>query len=163
MFQYEPPFLDVELYRLITVVEASHALQAHEVSAVDERDRNIWEFLRQFEFPEVSRIVVSIAAIHRTAINANRKYYHKVHTRAMEREVGILRPDDNDPQLQESLHFREACNKVLHAEQVDLERDEESGALTGRLWLTGQLNKKKWTADLDLNQYALSALALNTG
>lgn len=64
-FLYETPFLDLEIYRLIAVLESSPALA--EFRGRYETDRNKVEFLRGVEFPEVSRIVVSLAAIIRSA------------------------------------------------------------------------------------------------
>jgi hypothetical protein len=50
-FLNETPFLDLEIYRLITISEASPALAEFEGN---ENDKNKVEFLRGFEFPEVS-------------------------------------------------------------------------------------------------------------
>jgi len=59
-FRYETPFLDLEIYRLIAVLESSPALA--EFEGRYETDRNKVEVLRGLEFPEISRIVVSLAA-----------------------------------------------------------------------------------------------------
>jgi hypothetical protein len=158
-FHYEPPFLELEIYRLITLLEASPELAKFEGSDSDKRQL---DFLRRlFEFSEISRIVVSLAAIHRTALNADPRYYAAVHKAALQRGVGTLIADQTKPQKQKPLDFREACNKVLHADQVDPETDPASGALTGRLILLGELNEKEWCVELDLRAYALTALALS--
>jgi hypothetical protein len=156
-FHYEPPFLDLEIYRLMTLVEASPVLANF---GGGEYKRRV-EFLRRaFDFSEMSRIVVSLAAIHRTALKANRRYYEAVHEADLQREVGTIIPDVTKPQRRKPLRFKEACDKVLHADKVDLETDPGSGALTGRLILLGKLHEQEWCAELDLRAYALTAHAL---
>lgn len=160
MFVFETPYLDLEIYRLITILEASPALAEFEG---DEPDKRKLEFLRNWEFPEVSRIVVSLAAIIRSSLDAN-PVGDGFYMQALGRRVGTLFPDESRPQVQQPLHFREACHKVLHANQVDPETivvGSTRALLTGRLTLYGRLGEKHWRAELDLREYAFSALALN--
>jgi hypothetical protein len=159
-FHYEPPFLDLEIYRLLTLVEASPMLAIIREGGAYEYERRV-KFLREaFDFAEVSRIVVSLAAIHRTAILDDRRYYEAVHEEDRERDVGTLIPDETKPQTRKPLRFHEACNKVLHADKVVLETDPGSGALTGRLLLSGKHRGKEWCVELDLRAYAPTALVL---
>ena len=85
-----------------------------------------------------------------------------MYTLALERPVGVLFSENRNPEI---LYFREACNKVLHADRVDLETTggtgDTRGALTGNLILRGRLYGTEWRAELDLKQYALSALTLS--
>ena len=161
-FQYETPFLDLEIYRLVTVLEASPALA--EFDGSDETDRSKIEFLRGLEFPEVSRIVVSLAAIIRSAIDADPRAYAGIHPTALEKPVGILLPDTTQDATQlhvwETLNFRDACNKVLHADKVELKRTPDTNALSGELILDGRYRGKDWRAHLDLRKYALTAMSL---
>ena len=161
-FQYETPFLDLEIYRLITILEASPALAVN--SASDETDRNKIAFLRGLEFPEVSRIVVSLAAIIRSAIDADPRAYTAIHPTSLEKPVGILLPDTTQDATQldvwEALNFREACNKVLHADKVELKRTPDTNALAGELLLEGRYRGMDWRAHLDLRKYALTAMSL---
>ena len=155
-YLYESPFLDLEIYRLITILESSPALA--EFKGNYDADRNKIEALREWEFPEVSRIVVSLAAIIRSARAASPRAY--AGDLELERPVGVLMPDATNPRAWESLEFREALNKVLHADQVDSERAADTGALTGELILYGRHRGKDWQARLDLREYALAALSL---
>jgi hypothetical protein len=162
-FLYESPLLDLEVYRLITILEASSTLAEFEGNY--ERDRNRITFLRGWESPEISRIVVSMAAIIRSAVDANTGAYsgYLELELELERPVGVLMPDDAQPHAWEALDFREACNKILHADKVELERMPDTKALTGDLDLYGRhpgKKGKKWQAKLDLREYALAALAL---
>jgi hypothetical protein len=161
MFAFETPYLDLEIYRLVTILEASPALADFDGR---ESDKRKLEFLRGWEFPEVSRIVVSLAAGVRTALNADPGGGGS-YSEALERQVGTLFPDESNPQSRRPLRFREACNKVLHADHVDPETTAVTGGvrepLTGRLVLYGRYRGKNWRAELDLKEYALSALALS--
>jgi hypothetical protein len=157
-FLYESPFLELEVYRLMTILESSSALADY--GGTYEGDRRKVEFLRGWEYPEVSRIVVSLAAIIRAAMDADPGVYRGDFIELeVERHVGILRPDATQPQAQESLEFREACNKIIHAKRVVPQR-ADSGALTGVLFLYGDYRKKDWEARLDLREFALGALSL---
>ena len=158
-FLYESPFLDLEIYRLMTILESSSALADYE--GTYEGDRDKVEYLRRSEFPEVSRIVISLAAIIRAAMDADPGVYAGDEIELeVERPVGVLMPDATRPDAWESLEFREACNKVIHAKRVDPKRTADTGALTGELILHGRLNKKNWQARLDLREFALAALSL---
>ena len=162
-FRFETPYLDLEIYRLLTILEASPALAGFDGG---ELDKLKVESLREWEFPEISRIVVSLAAIIRSSWEA-----HPVSDRdpfyrpALMRRVGSLVPDLENSQEQEPLDFREACNKVIHAKSVEPETapaiQGTSPPLTGRLVLYGNYREKEWRADLDLKEYAFSALTLN--
>jgi hypothetical protein len=156
-FLYETPFLDLEIYRLMTILESSSTLADY--GGTYEGDRGKVEFLRGLEFPEVSRIVVSLAAIIRAARDADPQLYARGDLE-MERPVGVLMPDATRPDAWESLEFREACNKVIHAKRVDPKRTVDTGALTGELILHGDYRKKDWQARLELREFALAALSL---
>jgi hypothetical protein len=158
-FLYESPFLYLEIYRLMTILESSSALADYE--GTYEGDRRKVEYLRRTEFPEVSRIVISLAAIIRAAMDADPGVYAGDEIELeVERPVGVLMPDATRPDAWESLEFREACNKVIHAKRVDPKRTVDTGALTGELILHGDYRKKNWQARLELREFALAALSL---
>jgi hypothetical protein len=155
-FLYETPFLALEIYRLMTILESSPALADY--GETYEGDRDKVQYIRRLEFPEVSRIVVSLAAIIRAARDAIPQANEG--NLAVERPVGVLMPDATRPDAWESLEFRGACNKVIHAKRVDPKRTVDTGALTGELILYGDYRKKDWQARLDLREFVLAALAL---
>jgi hypothetical protein len=165
-FLYESPLLHLEVYRLLTILEASPALA--EFKGTYETDRNHVRFIRDaWEETEISRIVVSLAAIIRSAVDANPGAYRVSGGEpdvALERFVGVILPDTTQPDGWQSLeNFREACNKILHADRVELERKQESDALTGWLIMEGRSpgkQGKEWQVRLDLREYALGALRL---
>jgi hypothetical protein len=99
-FLYESPFLDLEVSSALAEFKGTYAT-----------DQNRVRFIRGLEYPEISRIVVSLAAIIRSATDANRDSDLE-----LERPVGVILPDTTRPRAWQSLEFREACNKILHAD-----------------------------------------------
>jgi hypothetical protein len=160
LFTFETPYLDLEIYRLISILEASPVLAEY---AGSESDMRKIEGLRMWDFPEVSRIVVSLAAIIRSSLDAD-PVSGGGYTEALERQVGTLFPEEGKPHLHKPLRFLEACNKILHAYRVHPETTAAPSGiaepLTGRLILSGVQHDKVWRAELDLKKYALSALML---
>ena len=106
---------------------------------------------------------MSLAAIVRSSIDANKRYYEKIHKRDPIRSVGTFWPDADKRAESVLLKFRDACNKILHADMVEPERTPGTQALTGKLVLHGSPMGKpdvRWEAELALRKYALSALFL---
>src|SRR5215213_6175911 len=140
----------------MTILESSSALADY--GGTYEGDRGKVEFLRGLEFPEVSRIVMSLAAVIRAARDADPQLY--AGDLEVERPVGVLMPDATRPDVWESLEFREACNKVIHAKRVEPKRTVDTGALTGELIWHGDFRKKEWQASVELRELARAAVAL---
>jgi hypothetical protein len=121
--------------------------------------------LRGWEFPEISRIVVSLAAIIRSSLDADPVGEgDSTYGPALRRSVGTLVSDLEAPQKEVPLDFREACNKVIHAKRVELDTAPATRGtappVTGRLVLYGDRWGKEWCAELGLREYAFSALLL---
>ena len=152
-FIFETPFIDLEIYRLATVVLASRPMAE---LGRDEFNGRKWEWLGKIEFTEVSRLLVSIAAIVRNNV-------HDIPSTRMElrQPVGLLIPNLNRPDRHEDLSFREACNKILHASEVlpkTVEIAEEvAPALEPLVDLYGEKGKKPWKAVLDVRLFAVAA------
>jgi hypothetical protein len=156
-FLIESPHIDLELYRLVTAVLTSPALAE---LASDEFVGGRWEWLRKIEFPEISRIRISVAAIVRNGLQAAPQS-----SIDLERPVGILIRDLTKPKTYEPLTFRESCNKILHATHVDPETTDAKGnhiapVLQPRVNLFGELGKREWKAVLDIRQFAVAAVVL---
>jgi hypothetical protein len=161
-YVYDSSYLDLEIYRLLTILVASDEL-AHYAAVGEESywdDKRI-DRLRKWEFPEVSRIVVSIAAIIRGGMQADPERYagdwHESEGRR--RHVGTLRPDLTQPDRAEPLFFSDALNKVIHAKRVVAEYGEYGG-LTGSVCLHGDYRKKNWEASVNLRHYAMAATSV---
>jgi len=174
-YLYDSSYLDLEIYRLLTIVIASEELTHYAAQEEDTLlDYKRIDRLRRWEQPEISRIVVSIAAIIRGAVQAGTANAHAQRIpkgEGLDREVGTLVPDLTQPNERKPLDFKEALNKVIHAKHVYPEWEEddryepdpgedEVRVFTGILHLRGDLRKKEWGACVNLRQYAMAAAAL---
>lgn len=156
-FPFESPQLDVQIYRLITVVAGSRELAAR----VDrDGDGQKWEWFKQAEIPELSRLLVSIAAICRSNIDASESW-SEIDEMDIDAPVGVLHPDLSQPENEEELGFRSACNKILHTDQFnpDVENPERgmNSALRPLVHLYGEYYGDNWKATLQIYQFALRA------
>lgn len=159
-YPFESPHLDVEIYRLITTVAASQVF-AKELE--DGQDAPMWKWYKRMEMPEISRLLVSISAVARNNIdsrwNAGDSYPAQV-----EKPVGVLIPNRDYPDRAEGLGFRNACNKILHADQVNPEVvDLEKGlvsALEPQVHLYGEYRGSEWKATIDIYDFAMAAGAV---
>jgi hypothetical protein len=197
VFHYDLSTQVVEIYRLLTIVEANTAWHATVNPDLAERVAKITFRVRA---PEISRLVLSLAAASRTTIDAldrdvernivtspeegkvntrhvditdaqaverylrsmeqQQEYWKALKERLLEikqQKVGALdvhlqTGDDDKP-----LRFREACNKVLHADTVTMAFAQMGVSAAGLIGLTGHWWGKQWRATLDLREFALAA------
>jgi hypothetical protein len=178
---YENSYLELEIYRLVTILAASPELAdvAASEEVYDEDERNIVR-LRRWEEPEIARIMVSIAAIVRGAVQsgtANALGQATPPGSGLTRWVGTLQPDITKDHKQDLL-FEDALHKVIHATRVDhlayltpWEREDIKAGLqesmaaedyphSGRMHLYGHWKGKQWKAELYLRSYAMAAMTL---
>ncbi len=133
--------IDLEIYVLAALVSGSGALARLE----GERPGLRWA-RSTFEASEVSRRLIGLAIILRSYLDA--------WSRPTEAIVGSLVPDARAPSLQHPLGLREACNKIIHAESVDLSpgkwKQSERPPISSAIILEGTHHGKEWIAHLDL-------------
>jgi hypothetical protein len=158
-FSFEAAMIDMEIYRLVSIVHASRPLSERpKHPSVPEPD---WEWLRDMESSELSRLLVQIAAMARNGIDATGAYGIDWPERRDEIKlsVGTFVPDKAHLDKTEVLGFREACNKILHALKVQPERQgaESSGPLTGIMILEGEYRGKDWIARLNMVEFGFAA------
>jgi hypothetical protein len=180
-FQYDLQHMRSEVYKLLTIVEASPALAAYKGS--DKEDARLVARIRgDMEQPEISRLVLSLAAMARSALDVERQWVPGEFDRRERKIKGLdaisrrvvgevlsdsittpLRGASEDSEVEfQPLQFREACNKVLHAFIVFLEQDPANTALTGHISLVGERprgkNSEPWQAIVDLRKFAVACL-----
>lgn len=73
------------------------------------------------------------------------------------RYCGLLQEESKNPPESKCLTIREACNKIVHATEIELARDNISPDLNSlfpenSLFGTSQ-SKKKWTATINIYEY----------
>lgn len=157
-YLFESPNLTLEVFRLVTAFAASETLAE---MTQDERNGSTWQYLKQIEFPEVCRILISIAAIARSSIDSDLTI-RGADAHLIQRPVGVLAPDLDEPDEWEPLGFRQACNKVLHADRanadvLDVSRGMDS-SLGPRLYLYGEYQQKQWRAVVYVYEFAMTAM-----
>jgi hypothetical protein len=156
-FQFESPQLDMKIYRLITTVAGSYEL-AERVGREEEGQK--WEWFKRAEIPELSRLLVSIAAICRSNIDAF-DAWSDLDEMEIDAPVGILYPDLSEPENDEELGFRSACNKILHTDRFNPDVEDPArgmdSALRPLIHLYGQYHGDNWKAILQIYRFAIQA------
>lgn len=99
-----------------------------------------------FEASEVSRRLIGLAIMLRSQLDAS--------SRRRDAVVGSLVPDVSAPSLERPLTLREACNKIIHAESVDLSpgkwKQSERPPISSTITLQGTHRGQEWLAHLDV-------------
>jgi len=118
-------------------------------------------FLMRCEFgnDEVTHGLINLAICNRT----NMEWKKKQHERDWpEKDCGLLTKNLKSPNDVVSLTFREACNKIVHADEVvaTYVKDGKTRAFHGEMepmgpeiWLLGQYGQNEWTAKLNVLQF----------
>lgn len=139
---------DLEVYQLACCFAGSR-----ELARLARADRMV-EWLRlTFQESEASRRLVAVAAIIRTSLDT----WVADAERVGRLPVGSLAEAGTTCVLS----FREACNKVLHADEVELYRNHKQKALSKNVVLYGsrttRTGDRKWKATLDINAFIAAA------
>ena len=133
--------MDLEVYVLAALFCGSHGL--HEIEA---HHHGLRWVRSTFEASEVSRRVISLAVLLRSHLDSSNKKSTVT--------VGSLVPDVSKPDTRTALLLREACNKIIHADIVDLndpdDSSEEVPRLSRRIRLQGVWGGKDWQAEIDV-------------
>lgn len=151
-FPREHQLVDRELYRLLTIFAASPKLA--ELQRSDQGGCVYSWSVRTFEYPEIGRILVSLAAMLRNDWDADRVRIEQNLSLQPSTEVGVLFPNLNRPSKSVPLELRESLNKILHAHTINLDRSEGptvcDGHLIPRVFLYGEKRNVPWKATLEI-------------
>jgi hypothetical protein len=118
-----------------------------------------------FEEPEITRLLVSIAARVRVIQDREREYFKQV----KKTDCGRLVRDVKHPRKSEPLSWREACNKIIHAKHfhVDLQRKPRNPndypPLRPIVHLYGTQDRVEWKATLNIEAFVGINAELITG
>lgn len=141
--------IDLEIYTLSALIYGSEKLLE-----IEKDFRGIAWLRSTFEASEISRRIISLAVLLRSHLdNAGIQ---------SESIVGLVFPDEEKPNQIEPLSLREACNKIIHATEVDLYNEtdfslEESGALSQQIRLYGSFQGRKWMAEVEIGRFLNAA------
>ena len=153
----EDQLISIEIYRLLTIFAGSPKIAALQESAEGGCVYS-WS-VRSFEYPEIGRILVTLAAILRNGWDSNPKRIRsEMPTWDSLASVGLLIPNLNRPSESEPLSFRESLHKILHASAMNLDRSEGpsiyDGHLNPRVHLYGEKQASNWKATLEIYDWA---------
>jgi len=152
---HESFFWDV--YRLLSHCIASKAIAALEDGS---SQRPLSTSVTINEKTEISKLLVSIAAYYRVKYDdGSWEHGFWLHEKFM--GVGDLIEDTTDAGNVSKLGFREACNKIIHAERVHFDGEIHSITkaqyLTPLIHLYGEKGGKEWKATLDVVEFCRAA------
>jgi hypothetical protein len=150
-YSIETVVLDYEIFRLVSSLAASPVISSLAHRAPGEP---AWPWLKKAEFPEVCRLLVSIAAIVRNRLDLSSDDEIDAN-----RIVGKLTFEASSKTV--DLTLREACNKILHAAHVNPDEEDADGEHKGSLrpfvHLYGAHRHEDWKATLSIYEFAAAA------
>jgi hypothetical protein len=137
---------DFELYQTACTFAASSEL------ARLSKDRPELGFIvRTFQLSEASRHLISLAAMIRSAMDT----WSAPAEKNLKTPVGMLQANIDSDETG-SLGFREACNKILHADSIELLSDQTGTdfvVLSYDVVLTGTKGERQWRATLNVPRF----------
>lgn len=155
----DPALIWSSLYDLAAVLYASEGLARQSTEGGgDEFDR-----LRvRHEVAQATKLLIEAAVVMRNLLDGEQWPRDVVHQMRIEkrpeREVGLLVWATGK---EAALSFRDACNKVIHAQRVSFGMKELPGKtrhLDGTVELHGSLNQRNWVAKVDLSDFIRMAV-----
>ena len=151
-FPREEQLVAREAYRLMCVFAASPELSRRRG---DDETSAYGSAMQEFEYVEISRILISLAAILRNQWDLDRaRTADFIGTATANQSVGVLIPDMKAPTKTKPLTIRESFNKIVHANLVNLDRSKAGSITSGHLepfvHLYGEYGDKEWKATIDI-------------
>ncbi len=155
----ERPLIYASIYELSAIVFGSEGLAR--LSTGDNRDE--FDKLRmRHEVAQASKLLIEIAVVLRNFIDSGSWPMDPIHEiRVQERPemcVGLVRDTKKG---ENELSFREACNKVIHAERISFGMKSMPGkmdCLDGMVELHGRREKSAWVTDIQLSDFIRMAV-----
>lgn len=153
------PLIYSSLYDLAAVVFGSEGLAKQ--STGDVRDE--FDKLRiRHEVGQATKLLIEIAVVLRNLIDGEQWPLDVIHEMRVERRpeenVGVLH---SKGAAESALTFREACNKLIHAQRVSFgmqDLPEKTPFLNGTAELHGTRDKREWVAKIDLSKFIRMAV-----
>ena len=137
--------LDLEIYQLSCLFAASR-----ELTKLSKKNSSLQSLVNAFELSEVSKKLISIAVTLRSFLDCNPKQNSKETTGTLVK--------DTEEHIVQPLDFREACNKIIHATDIEFFKNcDPDNGLHWSLTLFGKKDNKQWEASLDILQFIVIA------
>lgn len=153
---------DIWLYQLACIFYGSQGFGAF-------GDKYEWnnDLRRRFQEAEINRLLISIAASVRRrnedvfALPDEEKTYRGIGQGQTPDSVGVLIKNIAESDKEYKLTLRDACNKIIHANKLNFDYNEEvpraGGVLNPVVHCYGVLSGKKWKATLNVPLFIQSA------
>lgn len=155
----ERPLIYASIYDLAAVVFGSEGLAR--LSTGDDRDE--FDKLRvRHEIAQASKLLIEVAVVLRNLLDSGNWpmdpiHEIRVHARP-ETHVGTVRETTAS---ESTLSFRDACNKLIHAERISFGMKSLPGkmdCLNGTVELHGRRGKRSWVAEIKLSDFIRMAV-----
>lgn len=155
----ERPLIYASIYELSAIVFGSEGIA--KLSTGDDRDE--FDKLRvRHEVAQASKLLIEIAVVMRNIIDSEQWPLDPVHEIRVQRRpevsVGAVSVNSN---TEKELSFRDACNKLIHAERVSFGMKSMPGkmdCLDGTAKLHGRKGKHTWVASIQLSSFIRMAV-----
>ena len=136
---------DLELYQLACTFAASR-----ELARLASDHPGLGRLSRVFQQSEAARRLVAAAAMIRSAMDT---WSSAAHSR-LDATVGELVLHPHNCEQAATLNFREACNKILHADSIELlDQQSDSDVLKYDIVLEGRKGQEEWRALLSVTKF----------
>jgi hypothetical protein len=137
----------ISLHRLLSAVLAIDAIK---IRTKDIPDDPLMRLQGECFEDEVTHLLVSTAAfnrVYRMQRHPRRISDNTITVEPVEGSCGNLWTDSQDHKSQQPLSFKDACDKILHADVINF------NSVLKTFTMMGKLRRKSWMADLDPVQY----------
>ncbi len=158
-FLIEQSLIYASLYDLSAVVFGSEGLAR--LSTGDDRDE--FDKLRvRHEIAQATKLLIEVAVVLRNLLDGGNWPLDVIHEGRVERrpetDVGVIREGRKD---EARLHFREACNKLIHAKKISFGMTtlpDRMNFLDGTVELHGDRQGNDWIASIRLADFIRMAV-----
>jgi len=134
---------DLEVYQLACTFAASR-----EIARLAKTHPGLQQLSSVFQLSEAARRLIAVAAMARSAMDT---WSSTAYEKKLTNTVGSLCPDVERPKEQVGLAFREACNKIIHADDMELLAEEnDADVLRYDVVLDGEKRDRPWRAYLNV-------------
>jgi len=141
--------LEQKAFHLLSIINASPVSNANtELSNV---------LVKEYEMSEISRILLEISVQIRNQLDLNKLDYEGFKFNPNTEDGKLNVENKNDPKFIE-LTFREACNKIIHAQHINFDMLnakslKEYEQINSIIYLYGEYKDISWKAQLDIVKY----------
>lgn len=148
----DPIFFEKKVYTLITIFGASNFLYSN-----FKKDNNDF-FIRskEFEKSEGSELLISIAVISRSYLDTSSVDNN------FNKDCLVGKIIFNNINKEEGLNFRESCNKIIHATNINFDIDKgnniKDGYIKPIVYLYGSYKGKEWKATVNIIDFCKAAI-----